>query len=67
MLKIRECRKKAGLSGVELAKRIGVTSAAISKWESNDRNPTPEMIVKLAGALGTTPNDLLGVEEKEGE
>ena len=31
---IRKCRKEAGLTQEEMANRLGVTTPAVSKWET---------------------------------
>ena len=50
--KIKYYRLKSGLTSEELATRVGCTKAAISLYESDDREPNAEMIQKLADALG---------------
>lgn len=49
---IKLARKKAGLTQVELGKKLGVTSAAISQFERTNANPTFETLDKIADALG---------------
>ena len=50
---IRELRDKQDLSLREFAKRLGVTSAAhVSDIENGRRNPSPELLAKIAQALG---------------
>lgn len=44
-------REKAGLTRTQLAERCGVSLSLISEIESGNRNATPAMIGKLAGAL----------------
>jgi len=51
-------RDKAGLTQVELAERMGLTQSAISKIESGQNWLRPEMLAKLADALGVTPAKL---------
>ena len=49
----------------ELASRIGVTEAVISRYISGDRAPKPEMLANIATALNTTSDFLLGIERDE--
>lgn len=59
--RIRERRKALGLTQLELAQRLGLTSkAAISTVENNKEDMTTERIRKYAAALDTTPQYLMG-------
>lgn len=46
--RIKELRQNAGLTQQQLADRIWVSKAAISNYELYERNPSPEILVKLA-------------------
>ena len=48
---IRKARKKMGLTQEELASVIGVTSQAVSRWESGAGMPDISMLIPLAKAL----------------
>jgi transcriptional regulator with XRE-family HTH domain len=62
--KIRELRDSKGLSQVDLASAIGVSKGAISQWETGlVKNITGKTLLKLAKALGTTPDVLLQIGE----
>lgn len=56
---IRHHRKRLDLTQSELAKRLGVSVQAISKWETNVGLPDITMVPPLAQALGTTTDELL--------
>lgn len=57
---IRVRRKQLGLSGRELASRIGTTSGAVSNWErGTTREPSKELLQPLAEALRVTVDELL--------
>lgn len=60
---IREKRKNSGLTMAELGKRIGVTAAAISRYELGQRELTLDTIQAIADALGIHIFDLMGVGE----
>jgi transcriptional regulator with XRE-family HTH domain len=57
--RIEVARKLAGWSQQDIADKVGVKQASISRWESNDAIPNSEPeLAKLAAVLGTTPLDL---------
>lgn len=60
-------RKQLGLSQEELAKQLGVTRQAVSKWESGSALPSVDNIVELAQALSVTVDELLQLEAVERE
>lgn len=62
---LREQRRLAGVSQRELAQRTSLDFSYISKLE-NDRNapPAADTIVKIAEALGTSPESLLAMTGK---
>lgn len=60
---IAALRKKANLSQQTLADAIFVTRQTISKWEKNLSVPDAEALVRLADALDTTVQALLGQTE----
>jgi predicted nucleotidyltransferase/DNA-binding XRE family transcriptional regulator len=49
---LRQARKRAGLSQVELAARAGVTQSVISAYESGHRQPSIPALARLIGAAG---------------
>lgn len=58
---IKNIRESLGWSQSELARRAGVTSAAISKIESGT-SPSYEVLIKLSKALGVSVSALTGEE-----
>ena len=50
--KIKELRKKAGISQQELADRLETTPQNLSQYETGKRQPKIETIQKMANALG---------------
>lgn len=58
MNRVREFRNSLGLSQLELAKKIGVSRQTINMIENNKYNPTLELCINLAIALGTDLNTL---------
>lgn len=57
---IAALRKKQGMSQQTLAEQLFVTRQTISKWEKNLSVPDAEALVRLADALDTTVQALLG-------
>lgn len=55
-------RKELGLTQNQLAKVLNISFQAVSKWENNTAYPDIEMLPKLAAALHTTVDALLGYE-----
>lgn len=64
-LRISETLRNRGMTQKELAERIGVTEAVVSRYISGDREPKPEMLANIATALHTTSDFLLGIEMEE--
>ncbi|MBR3920181.1 MAG: helix-turn-helix transcriptional regulator [Clostridia bacterium] len=60
--RIKELRQKAGLTQQQLAERIWVSKAAISNYELYERNPSPEILIKLAKVFHVSTDYLLGIE-----
>lgn len=58
-------RTQRGWTQEDLAQRCSVTRQAVSRWETGLSVPDAGMLVRIAGALDTTVNDLLGEEEPE--
>ena len=59
--RLRKIRERQELKQSDLARRSGLTPAAISQLESGQREPNFSTIMRLATSLGTTPNDLLDI------
>lgn len=58
--RIRELRKRAGLTQSELGAKVGLHQTQIGKIENNDRNLTIEWARRIAEALNTQVADILG-------
>ena len=57
--KIRELRKKAGLTQQQVAEKMGVQSPTISQWETGRFIPRESSAARLAEALGVKVQDIL--------
>lgn len=63
--KIKELRKKRGLTQEQLAETIGISFQAVSKWETNIALPDVTLIPKIAGFFGVTTDELFNFSLKE--
>jgi len=61
--RLRETRKKRGISLTELAKRLNVAPITVSRWERDQREPDLETLQKLSEILDVSIDYLLGKEE----
>ena len=52
-------RENKGLTQAEIAQSLGVTPAAVSKWENGSSKPRVEVLFQLAGILGVRPEELM--------
>ena len=60
---IAERRKKAKLTQMQLAEKLGITDKAISKWERGIAMPDTSIMLELCDILGISVNELLGGEK----
>ena len=60
MLRLRELRKKCGITMKELGATIGVAESTISQYETGKRQPDYETLLKLGEYFGVTTDYLLG-------
>lgn len=56
---IAACRKKVGLTQMQLAEKLGITDRAVSKWETGKAMPDSSIMLELCAALNISVNDLL--------
>ena len=52
-------RTKTGLSQREVAKKLGITDAAVCLWETGKTMPRATLLPKLAALYGCTVDELL--------
>ena len=58
--KIRELRRRDGRTQEALAEALGVTSQAVSRWESGGSYPDMEVIPSIANYFGVSIDELFG-------
>ena len=57
--KIKEIRKSNGISGNDLAKKLGLTQQQISRYESGQSVMSIDTVVMIAHVLHVSVNELL--------
>jgi transcriptional regulator with XRE-family HTH domain len=57
-LNIKYYRKKAGITQKQLAELVGVTSTAVSNWESGQNSINTEILFKVCEVLNVSLNDI---------
>ena len=57
-MRIREMRKRAGMTQMELAKVLGVDRSSIAKWERGYNAPRTSMLPKVAAAMNCSVDEL---------
>ena len=62
---LKKFRKARNLTQEEVAKHLGISFQAISKWERNDGYPDITMLPVLARYYGVTIDELIGMNEIE--
>ena len=60
---IAECRKKANLTQMQLAEKLGITDKAVSKWERGVAMPDTSIMLELCDILSISVNELLSGEK----
>ncbi len=63
--RLKELRKQAHLTQVELAKRLGIGQSSYADWERGKKNPTQENLIKLAQILNVSVDYLIGNSDEE--
>lgn len=57
--------QRQGMTQRQLAERINITEATLSRYVSGDREPKVEILANIATALSTTSDYLLGIERDD--
>lgn len=61
--RLKELREEKELSQRSLAKELGVSQAAIARWEANIQTPNIDVAIMIAKYFGVTTDYLLGLED----
>ena len=65
--RLKELRKQAHLTQVELAKRLGIGQSSYADWERGKKKPTQENLVKIAQVLNVSIDYLVGNSEDKSD
>lgn len=60
--RIKAARKRAGMTQLELANKLGIPYQSVSQWERDTRNPKYETMCRIADALDVEFADLVPPE-----
>ncbi|ABY93705.1 XRE family transcriptional regulator [Thermoanaerobacter brockii subsp. lactiethylicus] len=58
--RIKELRKKKGITQKELASYLGISDRAVGYYESGQRTPPPDILQKIADFFNVSTDYLLG-------
>ncbi len=58
-MSVKEHRMKLNLSQADLAEQVGVGQSAVAMWESGERKPKVEMLIKLSEIFNCTIDELI--------
>jgi repressor LexA len=62
---IKDLRKRAKLSQIELAELCGVHQTAVSQWEKGRTNPDTDMLIALSEIFHTSIGAILGLDSPD--
>ena len=65
--RLKELRKQAHLTQVELAKRLGIGQSSYADWERGKKKPTQENLVKISQVLNVSIDYLVGNSEEKSD
>lgn len=65
--RLKNLRKQAGLTQVDVAGELGISQQAYASWERGVKRPTQENLVKIAQILNVSVDYLVGNLEKKSD
>ena len=65
--RLKELRKKANLTQVEVAKKLGISQPAYASWERGVKKPTQDNLVKIVQVLNASVDYLVGNSEEKSD
>lgn len=63
--RLKDLRKQAGLTQVDIAGKLGISQQAFASWERGAKKPTQENLVKIAQILNVSVDYLVGNSDEE--
>lgn len=58
--RLKDLRKQAGLTQVDVAEKLGISQPAYASWERGVKKPTQENLVKISQVLNVSIDYLVG-------
>ena len=65
--RLKDLRKQAGLTQVDVAEKLGISQPAYASWERGVKKPTQENLVKIAQTLNVSVDYLVGNSEEKND
>ena len=65
--RLKDLRKQAGLTQVDVAEKLGISQPAYASWERGVKKPTQEKLVKIAQILNVSVDYLVGNSEEKAD
>ena len=65
--RLKDLRKQAELTQVDVAEKLGISQPAYASWERGVKKPTQENLVKIAQVLNVSVDYLVGNLEEESD
>ena len=65
--RLKELRKQAHLTQVELASKLGIVQSSYADWERGKKRPTQDNLVKIAQVLNVSVDYLVGNSEENAD
>ena len=63
--RLKNLRKKVGLTQVDVAGKLGISQQAYASWERGVKKPTQDNLVKIAQILNVSVDYLVGNSDEE--
>ena len=65
--RLKDLRKQAELTQVDVAEKLGISQPAYASWERGLKKPTQENLVKIAQILNVSVDYLVGNSEEKAD
>ena len=65
--RLKDLRKQAGLTQVDVAEELGISQPAYASWERGTKKPTQDNLVKIAQILNVSVDYLVGNSEEKAD
>ena len=65
--RLKELRKQAHLTQVELASKLGIVQSSYADWERGKKKPTQDNLVKIAQIFNVSVDYLVGNSEENAD